>query len=138
MAMAMIPSRMESAPSSGPTVRSSTTVSSTGSLPERSEMASWSAVSTVKLPDICACPPRIGSLMFGAEMTTLSRMIANGLPTFCWVTRAKRWLPVPSKVMLTTGRPSVESKPWRASAIWSPVMMARRWTAIRAPSPPSG
>ena len=28
--------------------------------------------------------------MLGAEMTTLSRMIANGLPTFSWVTRAKR------------------------------------------------
>ena len=51
-----------------------------------------------------ALPPRIGSLMFGAEMTTLSRMIANGLPTFSWVTRAKRWLPAPSKRMLTTGR----------------------------------
>ena len=39
-------------------------------------------------------PPRIGSRMFGAEMTTLSRMIANGRPTFSWVTRAKRRLPV--------------------------------------------
>ena len=39
--------------------------------------------------------------MLGAEMTTLSRMIANGLLTFSWVTRAKRRLPVLSKRMVT-------------------------------------
>ena len=45
-------------------------------------MASWLAVSTVKLPEICALPPRIGSLMLGADSTLPSRMIANGLLTF--------------------------------------------------------
>ena len=72
-------------------------------------MASSLAVWTVKLPEICALPPRIGSLMLGAERTTLSRMMANGLPTFSWVTRAKAWLPGLSKRMLTAGAPfSVE------------------------------
>ena len=56
-------------------------------------MARSLALSTVKLPEICAEPPRIGSLMLGAESTTSSRMIANGLPTFSWVTRAKRRAP---------------------------------------------
>ena len=56
-------------------------------------MASWLAVSTVKLPLICAWPPRIGSLMFGADRTLSSRMIANGLLTFSWVTRPKRRAP---------------------------------------------
>ena len=82
----MMPAWIESAPSSGPTVRSSITFSATGSLPERSAIASWLALSTVKLPVICALPPRIGSLMFGAESTLSSRMIANGLPTFSCVT----------------------------------------------------
>ena len=51
-------------------------------------MASWLALSTVKLPEIWALPPRIGSLMFGAEITLPSRMIANGLPTFSLVSLA--------------------------------------------------
>ena len=63
-------------------------------------MASSLALSTVKLPLIWAVPPRIGSSMFGAERTTLSRMIANGLPTFSCVTRAKRRPPSPLKLDL--------------------------------------
>src|SRR3546814_5921605 len=70
--LARMPLRMESAPRSGPTVRSSTTVNATGSLPERSAMESSLALATVKLPEICAEPPRIGSLMLGAERTTRS------------------------------------------------------------------
>ena len=58
-----------------------------------------------------AVPPRIGSRMTGAERTTLSRMIANGLPTFSWVTRAKRRLPALSKLIRTAGWPS-SSKSW--------------------------
>ena len=67
-------------------------------------------------------------------MTTLSRMIANGRPTFSWVVWAKRWLPVVSNDRITLGVPSCESKSCRALAIMSPVMMARRSTAIRPPS----
>jgi hypothetical protein len=96
-------------------VRSSITLSATGSLPERSAIASWLALSTVKLPEICADPPRIGSLMRGAERTLPSRMIAKGLPTFSWVVRAKRRPPWLSNLMLTTGRPPCWSKPWVAS-----------------------
>ena len=50
--------------------------------------------------------------MFGAERTLSSRMIANGLPTFSWVTRAKRRAPAVLNLMSTTGRPSW-SKLWR-------------------------
>ena len=44
--------------------------------------------------------------------------------------RAPRDVPVLSKPILTTGRPSWSSKPWRALEIMSPVMIARLWTAI--------
>ena len=53
-------------------------------------MASCWRVSTVKLPEICAVPPWIGSLMLGAESTSPSRMMANGLLTFSVVSMAKR------------------------------------------------
>ena len=56
-------------------------------------MASELALSTVKLPAIEAVPPRIGSLITGAEMMRLSRMIAKRRWTLAWVTEAKRWLP---------------------------------------------
>ncbi len=66
-------------------------------------MASWVALSTVKLPLICAEPPRIGSLILGAESTLPSRIMAKGLPTLACVTRANLLAPDPLKVMLTTG-----------------------------------
>jgi hypothetical protein len=68
--------RIESAPSSAPTLPCWITVSSTGSAPERSEIASWLAESVVNPPEICEVGLRIGSLMFGAEMTSPSRMMA--------------------------------------------------------------
>src|SRR3546814_6995198 len=49
---AMRPARIESAPRPGPTVRSSTTVSATGSLPERSAMASRSEEHTSELQSL--------------------------------------------------------------------------------------
>ena len=130
---AMVPASIESLPSSALTVRSSITFSFTGSLPEARLTASWLALSTVKLPLICARPPRIGSLMFGADSTLSSRMIANGLPTFSCVTRPKRRAPAALKVMSTTARPSW-SKPCLASTSCSPDTITRRWTAI-APVP---
>ena len=129
---AMVPARMESAPRSGPTVRSSMTFSSTGSLPDRSRIASWLALSVVKLPEMMPDPPRIGSLMRGAEITCPSRMMAKGLPTFSCVALAKRLPPTPSKRNETTGMPS-----WKVgwlSTSWSPVISARRFTTSTPPS----
>ena len=70
--------------------------------PERSAMARLLALSDVKLPEICARPPRIGSLILGAESTSPSRMMAKGLPTFSRVSLANLAPPCASKVMLTT------------------------------------
>jgi hypothetical protein len=66
-AMAIIPCRMESAPSEGPTVRSSMMVTGAGSAPARSTMARSRASSTVNCPVMTARPPGIRSLMRGAE-----------------------------------------------------------------------
>src|ERR1700742_3657858 len=52
---------MESWPRPGPTVRSSMMVSGAGRAPARSRMARSLALCTVKLPEICPEPPRIGS-----------------------------------------------------------------------------
>ena len=134
IAAAIAPARIESRPRSGPTVRSSIAFSLTGSLPEDSEMASSLAVSTVKPPLICAVPPRIGSLILGADSTLLSRMMAKGLPVLSVVARPKRRAPWLSKRMVTTGAPDCGSKACAADAICSPETMARRWTAI-APEP---
>ena len=65
--MAIIPWRMESAPSDGPTVRSSRMVTGAGSAPARSTMARSRASSTVNCPVMTARPPGIRSLMRGAE-----------------------------------------------------------------------
>ena len=51
-------------------------------------------------------------------------MIANGLLTFCCVTRAKRLPPSALKLIETLGALVCWSNPWRASASWSPVMIA--------------
>src|SRR3546814_5768147 len=67
-------------------------------------MASALALATEKLPEICALPPRIGSLIDGADSTCPSSTIAKRLPTFCDVTRAKVADPPESKRMVTTGR----------------------------------
>ena len=77
------------APRLGPTVRSSTIVSFAGSAPDRSWMASVFALSAVKLPEICPAPPRMGSLITGADSTLLSSTIANGLLTFSVVKLAE-------------------------------------------------
>jgi hypothetical protein len=101
--LAMAPARIESAPSSAPTDRSSITLSGAGSAPERSRIESSLALSTVKLPLMMPEPPRIGSRMFGAEITASSSTIANGLPTFSCVILPKVRAPALSKRKLTTG-----------------------------------
>src|SRR2546421_807107 len=71
-AMAIMPWRIESAPSEGPTVRSSSTATGAGNAPARSTMARSRASSTVNWPVITARPPGIRSLIRGADCSTPS------------------------------------------------------------------
>ena len=102
------------------------TSSFTGSLPDDRATASSFAVSTVKLPEMVAVPPMIGSLMFGADSTLLSRMMANGLPTFSVVVRAKRFAPALSKLNVMLGKPPCWSNVCWARLICSPETITRR------------
>src|ERR1700730_15096045 len=52
-----------------------------GRAPARSRIARSFACWTVKFPEICPEPPRIGSRITGAEITLLSRVMANGFST---------------------------------------------------------
>src|SRR5918994_10517 len=61
-----MPILITSPPRSGPTVRSSMTVSGAGSAPARSSADSTTVSSTLKLPLIWPEPPVIGSRMTGA------------------------------------------------------------------------
>ena len=63
--LASAPARIESAPSSGPTVRCSSGLSGAGSAPARSSSARSLAISTVKLPVMMPWPPMIGSRITG-------------------------------------------------------------------------
>ena len=65
--IAIIPWRIESAPSDGPTDRSSRIATAAGRAPSRSTMARSRAWSTVNWPVITARPPGMRSLMRGAE-----------------------------------------------------------------------
>ena len=100
---AISPAATESAPRLGPTVRSSRIVSEAGSAPERSRIARLFASSTVKSPEICPVPPRIGSWMTGAEMTLPSSTMANGRPTFSDVTSPNRRAPEELNRKVTIG-----------------------------------
>jgi len=85
------PARIASAPSSGPTLRSSTTVSGAGSAPARSSSARSVALAAVKLPLIWPLPPVIASRMTGAVITLPSSTTAKAWPTLARLTSAKRW-----------------------------------------------
>ncbi len=122
------PMRMASLPRSGPTVRSSITLSGTGSAPARSSAASEAASATVKLPLICPVPPVIGSWMTGALSTLRSSTMANGSPTCARVSSAKRLAPTLSKRNVTIGWPVCWSKPAVASARRSPCSTGCRST----------
>ena len=117
---AVSPAAMESAPSEGPTVRSSTIVSLVGSAPERSWTARLFAVSTEKLPEIWPEPPRMGSRMTGAERTLLSRTMAKGAPTLSFVNRPNLRAPDWLKRKEMMGSFVRESKPGCASTRSSP------------------
>src|SRR5207244_3877368 len=99
--LATAPAWIESAPRSGPTVRSSRIVIGAGSAPARSSRARSLADWTVKLPEMMPLPPRIGSRITGALITLLSRTMANGLPTFSRVASPKRLAPAASNRQLT-------------------------------------
>ena len=100
-------------------------VSGAGSAPARSRMARSLACWTVKLPEIWPEPPRIGSRMTGAEITSLSSTIANGRPTFSCVACAKRRAPLLLKRKVTIGSLVRWSNPGCASVRSSPDTMTR-------------
>ncbi len=102
---------MESAPKPGPTVRSSMMVKGAGSAPARNRIARSLALCTVKLPEIWPEPPRIGSRITGAEITSLSSTMAKGLPTFSCVTWANLRAPLVLKRNETIGSDVRWSKP---------------------------
>ena len=83
-------------------------------------MARSLALCTVKLPEICPEPPRIGSRITGAEITWLSSTMANGLPTFCCVVSANLRAPEVLKRKETIGSLVRWSKPGCASVRSAP------------------
>ncbi len=107
-------------------MRSSRMVSGAGSAPARRSSARSLALCTVKLPSMMPAPPRIGSLMTGAEITLLSSTMAKGFPTFSRVASAKRRAPSESNLKLTTGE--FWLKVGWASVSVSPLTMTRRRT----------
>ena len=120
---AVVPALIESAPRSGPTVRSSRMMSGAGKAPARSNSARSVADCTVKLPEMTPLPPRIGSRMTGAVITLPSRTMANGLPTFSFVASPKRRPPAESNLKLTTA--SLFLKVGWASTSRSPLTITR-------------
>ena len=88
-------------------------------------MARLLADSTVKLPEIWPLPPRIGSRMTGAEMTSSSSTIANGRPTFSCVTCANLRAPEVLNLNDTIGSLVFWSKPGCASVSSSPDTITR-------------
>ena len=80
IAEATTPWRTESAPSDGPTVRSSRISIPAGSAPERNLRDRSSALSIVKLDPSMIPWSAITALMRGAEITLRSRTIARSWP----------------------------------------------------------
>ena len=76
------PAFIESSPRSGPTVLSSTTDNGAGKAPDLKSNARSVASWKVKSPEITPLPPVIASLITGALIASLSRMIAILLPIF--------------------------------------------------------
>ena len=74
---AYLPAAIESAPNSGPTDLSSSMIRGAGSAPALNNIARSFASSASKPPEICPEPPTIGSLILGALIILLSKIIAN-------------------------------------------------------------
>jgi hypothetical protein len=83
------PLRIESAPSEGPTVRSSSTCTGAGRAPARSTMARSVASAEVNPPVIWARPEGMRSRICGAEWTLPSSTMARRRPTLASVRSAK-------------------------------------------------
>ena len=66
-------------------------------------MAKSLALSNEKLPEIWALPDGIASLITGADITYLSKTIANLLPTFLAVKSANFLEPILSNLIETMG-----------------------------------
>src|SRR4029079_12393377 len=81
--------RIESAPSEGPTVRSSSTCTGSGRAPARSTMARSVASAEVNPPVIWARPEGMRSRICGAEWTLPSSTMARRRPTLASVRSAK-------------------------------------------------
>src|SRR2546426_11615818 len=152
-AMAIMPCRIESAPSEGPTVRSSSTVTGAGSAPARSTMARSRASSTVNWPVIPARPTGMRSLIRGADWSTPSSTIARWRPTFCSVISPKIRAPLAVNSMDTCQLPGafgsgltsarVSSAPVRSVRFWTTYgilrstlvcLSTRRWKSTSSPS----
>ena len=100
-------------------------VSGAGKAPARSRIERSFAACTVNPPEIWPDPPMMGSRITGAEITSLSSTMANGLPTFSWVIWANRRAPLLLKRKETTGSPVRWSKPGCASVRSSPETTTR-------------
>ena len=97
------PASIESCPKSGPTVLSSTTDKGAGRAPERKSKARSVAVWKVKFPEIVPWPPVIESLITGALIASLSKIIAILLPIFLLVACPNLWAPSLLRVNATIG-----------------------------------
>ena len=131
------PLSMFSAPSDGPTVRSSTISIGAASAPARISSATSFASRVVIRPEICTRPPPISSRITGAVMTSAlprsTSTIAMRLPTLSRVTSLKMRAPVPSRLTWTAGSFDRESKPGWASLMRSPVSTTCRRTTSGVP-----
>ena len=98
----MTPALIESFPKSGPTVLSSIISNGAGKAPDLNNSAKSVAVWKVKFPVIWPEPPTIASLIVGALIILLSRIIANCFPTPAVVAFANFLEPTLSKLNTTT------------------------------------
>ena len=112
---------MESSPRSGPTVLSSKMFYGAGKAPDLRSKAKSVADWNVKFPEIWPVPPNIGSLICGALIILLSKIIAKRLPTFLVVALPNFLEPTLSKVKLTTVSLFVLSKEGLALVKFSPL-----------------
>ena len=99
------PDLIESSPKSGPTVLSSRMIKGAGRAPDLRSRAKSVADWKVKFPEICPLPPKIGSLICGALIILLSKIIANLCPTYFVVALPNFLAPTLSSVKLTVVSP---------------------------------
>ncbi len=101
MITARIPTSMDSIPSVGPIKRISNTERGIGKAPSEITFASRMASSWLKLPEISARPPAIGSLITGFDTTLSPQTIDRLRPRFCEVKSKNFYAPLGVNVKLT-------------------------------------